>query len=98
MYDFPMNTKEDVRVYSRFRKQLLKIGYYQLQESVYIKNVNNTERISTIEKQIQLFAPASAHIRMLTLTQSQFSKMKIISGEESLNERIVLKKTPILEF
>lgn len=98
MYDFPMHTKEDVRIYTRFRKQLLKIGYYQMQESVYIKSVNNTERVSTIEKQVKLLAPQSAHIRMLILTESQFQKMKIISGEESLSERIVMKKTPILEF
>lgn len=97
MYDFPMHTKEDVRIYTRFRKQLLKIGYYQMQASVYIKNVNNTERVSTIERQIRLLAPSSAHIRMLTLTESQFQKMKMISGEESLSERIVMKRTPMFE-
>ena len=32
MYDFPMRTDEEIREYNHFRKNIIRKGYYQLQE------------------------------------------------------------------
>lgn len=98
MYDIQMTTKEDVRKYQRFHKEIEKMGYYKLQGSIYIKKMNTKERIETYERTIYHFSPETAHIRMLTLTEKQFNTMSVIRGEESLHEKIVKEKDRILEF
>lgn len=97
MYDFPMDTKASVRAYQRFHKRIIKLGYYQMQGSVYITRARQ-ETLANIERQVTEVAPEIAHIRILTLTEMQFLKMKCISGEMSLSERIIRRETRLLEF
>ena len=41
IYDLPTTDEEDQRIYQRFHNQLIKLGFYMLQYSVYIKVVQN---------------------------------------------------------
>ena len=36
MFDFPVTTAKERKEYALFRKELIKLGYYQLQKSIYI--------------------------------------------------------------
>lgn len=42
-FDLPMTTKKEKRVYSRFRKYLIKNGYMMMQYSVYCKIFPNRD-------------------------------------------------------
>lgn len=42
-FDLPMTTKEEVKIYTRFRKYLIKNGYMMMQFSVYCKIFPNRE-------------------------------------------------------
>ncbi len=98
MYDFPMRTDEEIREYNHFRKNIIRKGYYQLQESVYIMNSNTKERIETVEKQLSLIIPKNSSVRTLLLTEEQFKKMKIISGKMTKGEVIARNEKRLLEY
>lgn len=97
MYDLPMQTEEELREYQRFRKNIIGKGYYQLQKSVYIINSNTKERIEKIEKELIMEVPRSSSVRSLILTEEQFKKIKVISGQITIGE-IIVKKNKILEY
>ena len=96
MYDLPMHTDNEILRYKNFRKKLIEKGYYQLQKSVYIMRSKTKEKIELAEKQLSILAPENSSIRSIILTDEQFQKMKIISGEATMGEKI--SNTKILEF
>ena len=88
MYDLPMQTDDEILRYKNFRKKLIEKGYYQLQKSVYIIRSKTKEKIELAEKQLSILAPENSSIRSIILTDEQFQKMKIISGEATMGEKI----------
>ena len=96
MYDLSMQTDNEILRYKNFRKKLIEKGYYQLQKSVYIIRSKTKEKIELVEKQLSILAPENSSIRSIILTDEQFQKMKIISGEATMGEKISNSK--ILEF
>ena len=98
LYDFPMINVEEVNRYKEFRKYIINKGYYQLQESVYIINSETKEHIETIEKEIIVSLTTKASIRSLILTEEQFMKIKVLTGEISVGEQIIRKENKVLEF
>ena len=98
MYDMPMQTDIEVLEYKNFRKKLIEKGYYQLQKSVYIVRSKTKEKIELAEKQLTMLAPKNTSIRSIILTEEQFQKMKVISGDTTLGEKILNDKNKILEF
>ena len=98
MYDFPMKTGEERKEYTIFRKEIIKRGYYQIQKSVYIVSTSTKEKLNVIEKQLSMLVPSNSSVRTLTLTDDQFNKMKILSGELAFGEKILKKQNRILEY
>ena len=98
MYDMPMQTDIEILEYKNFRKKLIEKGYYQLQKSVYIVRSKTKEKIELTEKQLTMLAPKNSSIRSIILTEEQFQKMKVISGDTTLGEKILNDKNKILEF
>ncbi len=88
-FDLPVITEKDKRIYTRFRKYLISNGYMMLQFSVYSKIFNNrdaaTKHIATIKKHV----PQKGSIRLMLVTEKQYSKMEIlIGGRSKLEEKI----------
>lgn len=53
MFDLPVETKKQRRVYSKFRKRLIEDGFLMMQYSIYIKSVINKDAANqTIKKLI----------------------------------------------
>ena len=98
MYDMPMQTDIEILEYKNFRKKLIEKGYYQLQKSIYIVRSKTKEKIELAEKQLTMLAPKNSSIRSIILTKEQFQKMKVISGDTTLGEKILNDKNKILEF
>ena len=98
MFDFPVTTAKERKEYALFRKELIKLGYYQLQNSIYIVNYTNKEKIINIEEQLLKFINAGSSVRSLILTEKQFNKMSILSGDLTFGEKILQKENRILEY
>ncbi len=79
-FDLPMNTLAEKREYTKFRKMLLKSGFYMMQESVYCKLALNTTVTEAIVSNVKKNKPASGLVQVLTITEKQFSKIDNIVG------------------
>lgn len=79
-FDLPVETKEERRAYTKFRKFLLRNGFLMLQESVYCKLALNTTAVNTIVEQVHKNSPAEGLVQLLTVTEKQYAKMDLIVG------------------
>ncbi len=73
-FDLPVVDKEDMRLANTFRKDLLKMGYYMLQNSMYVKACVTYEKTDQYIKQVKMAAPATGCIHIFFITDIQWSK------------------------
>ena len=89
LFDLPVVTKKDRHAYNLFRKYLIQNGYMMMQYSVYCKIFPNRDaavkHVATLEKNV----PKKGQIRILLVTEKQYSKIEIIVGGKSKQELIV---------
>lgn len=95
MFDLPTDTSVHRKAYRDFRKFLLVNGFIMLQESVYVKLVLNGTSVRLLEKQLREHKPVDGNICLLTVTEKQYSKMEILTGEVQLEvldttERVIV--------
>lgn len=81
LFDLPTDTKENRRDYSRFRKMLIRSGFIMLQESVYCRMVLNQNMAESVINNVRKNKPPKGLVQLLTVTEKQFSKMELITGE-----------------
>jgi len=96
-FDLPVKTKKQRKIYSQFRKYLLKNGHQMLQYSVYSKIVNTREAARDHAKDIASNAPKEGNVRLLTLTEKQYANMTVIVGGKSFEEEKITID-PFLQF
>jgi len=80
-FDLPVETAENRRDYSRFRRKLMKNGFIMLQESVYCRMALNQNDANAISSNVKRFKPPKGLVQILMVTERQFSKMEYIVGE-----------------
>jgi CRISPR-associated protein Cas2 len=80
MFDLPVKTKEDRKIYSKFRKHLLEQGFTMMQLSVYIRFCACEELAQKYRKTVRKALPEYGHVRILTMTDRQFEKMENYVG------------------
>ena len=80
-FDLPTLTAGNRREYVKFRKYLIKSGFIMLQESVYCKLALNSTVSEAVAQGIRRNRPPEGLVQVLTLTEKQFSKMEMITGE-----------------
>jgi CRISPR-associated protein Cas2 len=95
MYDLPIETSENRRDYTRFRKALLKDGFMMLQFSVYARFIASEEAAETHRRIVKSCIPAAGQVRLIAITDIQFSKMEVFYGKkpqavEDIPEQILL--------
>ena len=80
-FDLPVDTKAARREYARFRKHLLKDGFIMLQYSVYGRHCPSQENARVHINRVERSLPPDGHVRVLTITDKQFERMRIFLGE-----------------
>lgn len=85
-FDLPMVTKSEVRIYNQFRKYLIKNGYIMMQFSVYCKIFPNRDAAVKHVQILRKNIPNQGHIRIMVVTEKQFSRIEIIVGGKSNQE------------
>lgn len=80
-FDLPIETSENRRDYSRFRRFLLKSGFMMMQESVYCKLGLNQTVIDSIAENIRKNKPPRGLIQMLIVTEKQYARMEFVLGD-----------------
>lgn len=83
MFDLPTETAENRRNYTKFRKYLIKSGFMMMQQSVYVRLALNQTNAKGMIDSVKKKKPSEGLVQILTITEKQYSKMEIISGEYS---------------
>ena len=79
-FDLPTETAQERREYSRFRKFLIKNGFFMMQESVYCKLALNQTSVNSVLDTVRKNKPPAGLVQALVVTEKQFSKMEYIVG------------------
>ncbi|AXP09275.1 CRISPR-associated endonuclease Cas2 [Campylobacter hepaticus] len=96
MFDMPTKSKKDQKNANKFRTSLIKLGFFMMQFSVYVKICKGSVSAKTTIKSIQRILPPYGNIRVLTITEKQFDNMQILLGGTSFNEKINDNKNLVL--
>lgn len=80
MFDLPVDTKAARRAYAQFRKKLLQDGFSMLQFSVYGRHCASEENAEVHCARVQRVLPDDGEVRLLTITDKQFERMRIFWG------------------
>lgn len=94
-FDLPTETAADRRNYRKFRKLLIKSGFFMMQESVYARMVLNKSVESSVISMLKRNRPEKGCVQVLSVTEKQFSKMEFLTGEKNgdvvdTDERLVI--------
>jgi len=81
MFDLPVETKQQRRDYTQFRKLLLKQGFVQLQLSVYARYSASEESVEAVRLRIRASIPPLGHVRLIAVTDYQYGKMEVWFGK-----------------
>lgn len=95
-FDLPTETKQDRKLYARFRKDLLKSGFNMFQYSIYIRHCLSKEYAETYRNGIKRILPPKGHVVISTITDRQFGMLEVFHGLQKEKEKT--KQIPILEF
>lgn len=82
--------------YSKLRKFLQKDGYIRIAPEVYMRVVTNRKAAEKHYRRIDEVAPKTGVVRLLRLTEKQYSNIYIVTGEEDYQEKTVGKNCHIM--
>ena len=89
LFDLPTGTKGERRAAAQFRKFLLSNGFDMLQYSIYARICANRDVANRYLSRVKKNAPDSGSVRMLMLTENQFTNMHVIVGEKTTQEKLL---------
>lgn len=95
-FDLPTNTKKERKKYTQFRAHLLKDGFIMMQFSVYTRICKGDDSVETHKKRVKEHIPPKGNVRMISITDLQYSKMETLIGIKSKEEK--LEKQQLLLF
>jgi CRISPR-associated protein Cas2 len=72
MFDLPTVEKEERRHASRFRADLLDLGFFMMQESVYARNCISQEKYRQYLSNVKSIAPYKGLINAFFITDKQW--------------------------
>ena len=81
IYDLPQKEADQRREYREFRRELLKMGFMQLQESVYVKLMHNSSSLMSGTKGLLPALPSEGSVMLLPMSLNVFRSMLTLQGE-----------------
>lgn len=96
-FDLPVSSKKQRKAYADFRKFLINDGFVMIQYSVYARTVRNFDDAKKHCRYIEAHVPPEGSVRVLTVTEKQYSSMALLVGERLKSENL-LDKRDIIEL
>ena len=96
-FDLPMVTRTEKRAYQQFRRFLLNDGYDMIQFSVYGRILNGTDAEKKHLVRLVANLPPDGSVRCMTVTEKQFSGIRLLVGRTVPQEKKV-NATQLLLF
>jgi CRISPR-associated protein Cas2 len=86
-FDLPTETKKERKIYTDFRKKLLKDGFTMFQFSIYLRHCPSKENADVHIKRVKLELPELGHIGILCITDKQFGDMELFYGKKPADKQ-----------
>jgi CRISPR-associated protein Cas2 len=80
VYDCPMTSKEARHNYTVFRRQMLKLNFIQLQNSLYLRHFPTKSAVEAAVNRLRLFIPENASVAFFMITDKQYALTKEYFG------------------
>lgn len=96
MFDVPTLTKKDRKNATKFRNNLIKLGFFMMQFSVYMRICKGTSAANAVVSRVREILPPLGNVRSLIITEKQFDNMQILLGAPSFNENANDNKNLVL--
>ena len=87
LYDLPMSEIEDRKEYTKFRRDILKLGCYLVQFSVYAKVIKNEIYYKSFIDKLRNILPEKGEVRVIKLTEKQYEDMIFLNGARNNFEK-----------
>ena len=87
LYDLPMTEIDDKKEYSKFRRDILKLGCYIVQFSVYAKVIKNEIYYKSFIDKLKKILPTKGEIRVIKITEKQYEDMMFLNGSKNNYEK-----------
>jgi CRISPR-associated protein Cas2 len=85
-FDLPVTSKPQRAAATKFRNFLLNDGYMMIQWSVYSRVCRAQDAVDKHIRRVQDALPVSGSVRALQVTDKQYSRMKILLGNQLSEE------------
>jgi len=82
LFDLPVDSRQNRRHYTKFHNFLIDSGFVMLQYSVYARALPSPERAKAVENDVIANLPPEGEVRILSITDSQFSRMKLFCKQK----------------
>ena len=90
IFDLPTLTKEQRKIYTTFRDNILKDGFIMVQFSVYSRFCRNDTEYLKMLRRIKVYAPRNiGNIRVFKVTEKQYQNMITFSGNLKSDEKLL---------
>ena len=83
IYDLPVVEENEKRIYSRFHRDITKLGFYMLQYSVYTKVIQNDTSLKQYRSKLEKIVPNAGSVIMIKITEKQYQDMIYLRGEKN---------------
>lgn len=81
-FDLPTETKQERKIYAKFRKEIQKDGFTMFQFSIYLRHCASMENAEVHKQRVKKLLPEKGHIGIMTITDKQFGMMEIFQGKK----------------
>lgn len=81
LFDLPVLTKAERKAATRFRNDLLDLGFGMVQFSVYLRHAYSKEKAEVIAAQVAKLVPPAGHVQILFFTDRQYQLTQSFHGK-----------------
>lgn len=92
----PTNKYGTKNEYTKLRQFLLSDGYLRISEEVFMRVATNRKGTEKHLRRLQEYAPTTGLVRILKLTEKQYSNIIYLTGETDYQEQMVGNKSIIM--
>ena len=80
LFDLPVGTKAERKRATRFRNDLLDLGFEMVQFSVYLRHAWSREKAEYFAQQVGGCVPEAGHVQVLFFTDKQYAQSQVFRG------------------
>ena len=91
-FDLPTETKQQRKVYAKFRKDILKDGFQMFQFSIYTRHCSSRENADVHISRVKKILPEKGHIGIMCITDKQFGMMEIFYGHSPTSTTLPIQQ------